>query len=105
MTFPDVAKHCLQGVASAPLWDEESGAIIGMISASDFIHILRRLRSRWVHRSQASLAMCIAYLCPAVHLGTGCQDAMYHASTVLWEAQKPRDGPVLVCLAGSFYVA
>ena len=36
----------VQGVASAPLWDEETGSIIGMISASDFIHILRRLRNR-----------------------------------------------------------
>ena len=36
----------LQGVASAPLWDEDTGAVIGMISASDFIHILRRLRNR-----------------------------------------------------------
>ena len=35
-----------QGVASAPLWDEEQGVVIGMISASDFIHVLRRLRSR-----------------------------------------------------------
>ncbi len=39
----------MQGVASAPLWDEESGSIIGMISASDFIHILRRLRNRCLH--------------------------------------------------------
>ena len=35
-----------QAVASAPLWDEEVGAVIGMISASDFIHVLRRLRHR-----------------------------------------------------------
>lgn len=36
----------LQAVASAPLWDEEPGMVIGMISASDFIHVLRRLRHR-----------------------------------------------------------
>lgn len=36
----------LQAVASAPLWDEEPGTVIGMISASDFIHVLRRLRHR-----------------------------------------------------------
>jgi hypothetical protein len=33
-------------VASAPLWDAESVSVVGMISASDFIFILRRLRSR-----------------------------------------------------------
>lgn len=33
------------GIASAPLWDSEAGAICGIISASDFIHILQRLRS------------------------------------------------------------
>ncbi|CAK0784632.1 hypothetical protein CVIRNUC_007836 [Coccomyxa viridis] len=40
------AFHALheQAVASAPLWDEEPGTVIGMISASDFIHVLRRLR-------------------------------------------------------------
>ena len=43
------AFHALheQGVASAPLWDSEAVAVVGMISASDFIHLLRRLRSRW----------------------------------------------------------
>lgn len=42
------AFHALheQGVASAPLWDSEAVAVVGMISASDFIHLLRRLRSR-----------------------------------------------------------
>ena len=34
----------MQGTASAPLWDSTSGAIQGVISASDFINILRRLR-------------------------------------------------------------
>ncbi|CAL5223035.1 g5490 [Coccomyxa viridis] len=40
------AFHALheQAVASAPLWDEDQGMVIGMISASDFIHVLRRLR-------------------------------------------------------------
>lgn len=44
------AFHALheQGVPSAPLWDSESLAVVGMISASDFIHVLRRLRSRFV---------------------------------------------------------
>lgn len=44
------AFHALheQGVASAPLWDSEQIAVVGMISASDFIHVLRRLRSRQV---------------------------------------------------------
>ena len=36
----------MQAVASAPLWDEDQGMVIGMISASDFIHVLRRLRHR-----------------------------------------------------------
>ena len=42
------AFHALheQGVASAPLWDSEAVAVVGMISASDFIHVLRRLRSK-----------------------------------------------------------
>ena len=42
------AFHALheQGVASAPLWDSGQIAVVGMISASDFIHVLRRLRSR-----------------------------------------------------------
>ncbi|KAK9804840.1 hypothetical protein WJX72_008237 [[Myrmecia] bisecta] len=41
------AFHALhdQGVASAPLWDLEAASVTGMISASDFIHILRQLRS------------------------------------------------------------
>ncbi|KAK9867655.1 hypothetical protein WJX84_008764 [Apatococcus fuscideae] len=34
-----------QGIASAPLWDAETGAICGMLSPSDFIHTLRALRS------------------------------------------------------------
>eukprot|EP00877_Chromochloris_zofingiensis_P006377 jgi/Chrzof1/1993/Cz10g29010.t1 len=40
------AFHALheQGIASAPLWDSAEGTLIGVISASDFIHILRRLR-------------------------------------------------------------
>ena len=59
-----------QGVASAPLWDEEQGAIIGMISASDFIHILRRLRSRcpanW--RPQAFCAHACSTYSVAIHV-------------------------------------
>ncbi|KAL4424148.1 hypothetical protein ABPG75_001449 [Micractinium tetrahymenae] len=41
------AFHALheQGIASAPLWDGEQGRVIGMLSASDFIHMLQRLRS------------------------------------------------------------
>ncbi len=41
------AFHALhdQGIASAPVWDATEGAITGVLSASDFIHILRRLRS------------------------------------------------------------
>eukprot|EP00884_Botryococcus_braunii_P017733 jgi/Botrbrau1/4643/Bobra.33_2s0014.1 len=41
------AFHALyeQNIASSPLWDSSSCNIIGMISASDFIHILRRLHS------------------------------------------------------------
>jgi hypothetical protein len=35
----------LQGIASAPLWDGGLGVVLGVISASDFIHTLRRLRS------------------------------------------------------------
>lgn len=49
-----------QAVASAPLWDEEVGAVIGMISASDFIHVLRRLR----HRCDLTLSSCC--ICPSV---------------------------------------
>lgn len=33
-----------QGIASAPLWDTEASTINGVISASDFINILKRLR-------------------------------------------------------------
>jgi hypothetical protein len=33
------------GIASAPLWDGEQGRVCGMLSASDFIHMLQRLRS------------------------------------------------------------
>ncbi|GFH06810.1 uncharacterized protein HaLaN_01509 [Haematococcus lacustris] len=36
---------CEQGIASAPLWDGEASTITGVISASDFIAILTRLRS------------------------------------------------------------
>ena len=36
---------CMQGIASAPLWDAETGDICGMLSPSDFIHTLRALRS------------------------------------------------------------
>lgn len=41
------ALHALheQGLASAPLWDSREAAIIGVISASDFIHILKRCAS------------------------------------------------------------
>jgi hypothetical protein len=35
----------LQGIASAPLYDSACGAVVGVISASDFIHTLRRLRN------------------------------------------------------------
>jgi hypothetical protein len=40
------AFHALheQGATSAPLWDSQEGTIIGVISASDFIHILTRLK-------------------------------------------------------------
>ena len=40
------AFHALheQGTASAPLWDASAGAIVGVISASDFIQVLTRLR-------------------------------------------------------------
>lgn len=41
------AFHALheQGVAAASLWDAQAAQVAGIISASDFIHILRRLRS------------------------------------------------------------
>mmetsp|Transcript_25163 Transcript_25163/g.44873 ORF Transcript_25163/g.44873 Transcript_25163/m.44873 type:complete len:551 (-) Transcript_25163:58-1710(-) len=41
------AFHALheQGITSAPLWDTEAASIVGMISASDFIQILRHLRN------------------------------------------------------------
>lgn len=57
----------MQGVASAPLWDEETGSIIGMISASDFIHILRRLRNRcamlpWQCLTSLLSLRCFAWL-------------------------------------------
>lgn len=32
---------CRAGIASAPLWDGEQGRVIGMLSASDFIHMLQ----------------------------------------------------------------
>ena len=35
----------LQNVPSAPLWDAASATVAGMISASDFIHILVQLRN------------------------------------------------------------
>eukprot|EP00197_Chlamydomonas_leiostraca_P002761 CAMPEP_0202856964 /NCGR_PEP_ID=MMETSP1391-20130828/74_1 /ASSEMBLY_ACC=CAM_ASM_000867 /TAXON_ID=1034604 /ORGANISM="Chlamydomonas leiostraca, Strain SAG 11-49" /LENGTH=551 /DNA_ID=CAMNT_0049535697 /DNA_START=328 /DNA_END=1983 /DNA_ORIENTATION=+ len=40
------AFHALQeqGIASAPLWDTDASTINGVISASDFINILKRLR-------------------------------------------------------------
>ena len=40
------AFHALheQGVAAASLWDAQAARVAGIISASDFIHILRRLR-------------------------------------------------------------
>ena len=53
------AFHALneQGVAAAPLGDGDSGAVVGMISASDFIHVLQRLRSRSVGPDCAQLAL------------------------------------------------
>ena len=41
------AFHALheQGVAAASLWDAQAAQVAGIISASDFIHVLRRLRS------------------------------------------------------------
>jgi hypothetical protein len=41
------AFHALheQGTASAPIWDSQEGTITGVLSASDFIHVLRRLRN------------------------------------------------------------
>lgn len=41
------AFHALheQGVAAASLWDAQTAQVAGIISASDFIHILRRLRN------------------------------------------------------------
>ena len=41
------AFHALheQGVAAATLWDARAAQVAGIISASDFIHILRRLRN------------------------------------------------------------
>jgi hypothetical protein len=43
---PAQAFHALheQSAASAPLWDSAEGTITGIISASDFIHILTRLK-------------------------------------------------------------
>jgi hypothetical protein len=40
------AFHALhrQAITSAPLWDNQQQAIVGMISASDFIETLRKLR-------------------------------------------------------------
>jgi hypothetical protein len=40
------AFHALheQGIASAPLYDSQCGGVVGVISASDFIHMLRRLK-------------------------------------------------------------
>ncbi len=39
-TLPSPA-GCRAGIASAPLWDGEQGRVIGMLSASDFIHMLQ----------------------------------------------------------------
>ena len=41
------AFHALhrQAISSAPLWDSEQQAVVGMISASDFIEMLRKLRA------------------------------------------------------------
>lgn len=38
------AFHALfeQGLASAPLWDGREASVVGVISASDFINILRK---------------------------------------------------------------
>lgn len=36
-----LAHACLAGIASAPLWDGEQGRVCGMLSASDFIHMLQ----------------------------------------------------------------
>jgi hypothetical protein len=41
----DAGAAFLQGIASAPLYDSACGAVVGVISASDFIHTLRRLRN------------------------------------------------------------
>lgn len=48
------ALHALheQGIASAPLWDSEAGGVVGVVSASDFIFMLQRLR----HAVSASAA-------------------------------------------------
>ena len=45
------AFHALheQGVPSAPLCDGETGTVVGMISASDFIQTLQQLRTRCAH--------------------------------------------------------
>ena len=37
--------NVVQGIASAPIWDSSDSSVIGVLSASDFITILRRLRS------------------------------------------------------------
>ncbi|KFM26917.1 5'-AMP-activated protein kinase subunit gamma-1 [Auxenochlorella protothecoides] len=49
------ALHALheQGIASAPLWDSQVGAVVGVVSASDFIFMLQRLR----HVVSASAAL------------------------------------------------
>lgn len=36
--------RCVQGCASAPVWDGVEGTVVGVVSASDFIHTLQRLR-------------------------------------------------------------
>lgn len=45
-SLPSSPPVCLshQGIASAPLYDSACGGVVGVISASDFIHMLRRLK-------------------------------------------------------------
>lgn len=45
LPFAPTALLHAQGIASAPLWDGASNTISGIISASDFISILTRLRN------------------------------------------------------------
>lgn len=39
-----ISSNPLQGCASAPIWDGLEGTVVGVVSASDFIHTLQRLR-------------------------------------------------------------